>query len=217
MSNNSKVIVCTEYNKTEDIRQFLHHLEQTKCYKVKLQFADTAGNLMAFDVDIEKLDINPDVELFTYCGRILDEISHNYLEESLHEGKISNEFYHDHIDDSHKLLELFITESDLNYYLYQYTYQRIALMDAHENAISIHYRPCSQYIDKCSLSFSALKQNRFTEYPILGNIYLMSPNKFSYYSSNEEPVYDFEMWLKFKQKNQEQSFEEWFDKEYEPL
>jgi hypothetical protein len=198
----------------DEIRSVLQEIAEKTGFQLKLVFSDTSQNKIPFNVNPDKLDKDNNTGLLTYEGLFLSTNLEPVLSDALHRNVISYEEYHAHIDDGYKLIDLFIPEDYNMVYPHNFVFEKLALVDAQEHSIMVIYANNPDYDLVCGLALEAGRGNEIFEYPMMGSVYLMAPDRFHYSKPPENKVNGFEVWLKLKQEGREAEFEEWFEKQY---
>lgn len=192
----SELVTFLDITEPEEIRIVLKEICKRFDYKVKL-IPSTYDpiKMPGIEIEIDKLDVNKDVKVLTF-GDILIDFMGLSLEEAYENNIVTYEYYLKHKDDGQKLIDLISFLTGIN--IEGYHYMKLVLMDSDNTYVEIAYQLSPGYNEAPGLSLQASQHCITTEYPILGNIFLMNPGKFKYYSFDEGSTKDFEEWLGVK-------------------
>lgn len=195
----SELVIYLGLTNPEEIRQVLADICHRFGYRIKLipSGFDPLHN-PGIVVDIDKIGVNKSLKVMTYAGMILDPLNTS-LERTLDQRQITREFYFKHVEDHINLRNMvaFISNHpiDPNQTIY------LVLMDQQNVFVEITFQVCSGFDDSPGLSLQASESTSISEYPILGNVFLMNPQKYKYLTFDGGSISDFEEWLELKLAN----------------
>ncbi|MEW5821095.1 MAG: hypothetical protein AB1782_12960 [Cyanobacteriota bacterium] len=192
--NCSELVTYLGITEIEDIKHVLKDICNKFNYEVKLKAysKEEFKPLKGFSIDLEKLNINKDINVLTYDSFLLKESLIYDLEENL----ITEEFYQKHKEDEIQLKRIIASKHNLQEDNIGYCY--LALEDQEGNFVTLNYTLCPDYDETPGLSLQASQHCITEEFPILGNVYLMAPDNYNYYAFDGGSTNDFEIWLGVK-------------------
>lgn len=189
----TELVLFAPITDTEEIRYVLKTICKRFGYKVKLipSGFDPMEN-PGIEIDITKLCVNKDVKVFS-IGRtfILDSLAE--LDSALDKRLITLKFYENHKNDSQKLKDLVYSLTNIKIPANQVI--KLVLIDQNNIYTEIKHILCPGKDETSGLSFVASENTAVLEFPILGNIYLLAPDKFKYITFEEGGAGLFEEWL----------------------
>ncbi|MEW5821539.1 MAG: hypothetical protein AB1782_15205 [Cyanobacteriota bacterium] len=194
----------------EEVRQVLIDICNKFDYRVKLiPSAFDPLNNPGIAIDITRLGVSRDVKVITYGGLLIDPFNTN-LDKAFNERLISYAYYNKHKADQQKLRNLVSFVSNITIDKDQII--KMVLIDRCNAYVEIQFQACNGYNDTVGLSLQASESSSVSEFPLLGNVYLLNPAKYKYMTFEDGSTSDFEQWLRYRISHTDKEAEEWLKK-----